>query len=322
MLIAEKVYNTDTRLNPQNMSWDSFNNISFVFFFDKRLNKNNSNAPKDITGKEQNSLLLIKKFLEKNKEFLMQSSSKEFIKCFKTENKYFEFLDSLLNETVLPENNYIHHIIPRHIFKKLSKITSTLEILQDSPFNTISLSYENHIKAHYLLHEIYGFDADLFAFNAMSGQIEDMYIEVRKRGAYSSHAVQKQNQTGFFDNAEQKRKAAISVENDRKNNFQARSKGGKIGGKTRWKNLIISENDRLTFAFNGQPFLCMTGCSTGGDVVSRFREAKPDIKIGRATRILKNPLTSNSGWSLVEIIKKVPEQNVNQEIKNLESGEL
>lgn len=72
---------------------------------------------------------------------------------------------------------YLHHIIPKHEWKKRFGILRGFSALD----NTVWLSLEQHIQAHQLLFEINGHEGDRIAFRGMSGMIGAEEIHRQKR---------------------------------------------------------------------------------------------------------------------------------------------
>jgi hypothetical protein len=262
---------------------------------------------KKIQTKKHNSLKLLCTILDIYEPLLMNLKAESFLEKVQNINAYFQYLydcviQSNATDLVLTEQKkQMHHIFAPHVFKSLQKEGFVgYERFEHMLFNLVPLTYKQHVEAHRLLYEIYGFNADRTAHLLMSNQTENGWISSRIDGAYACHKKQRENLTGFADHSLQKHKALLSLEKDRLNLYDARSRGGKTSGQMRWKNHLIQPEDRFLVFYEKKPVFCILNCATGGQIIDVFHHYQK-TPIQRVTRLLKNSKNSLNGWSLQKI---------------------
>lgn len=138
-------------------------------------------------------------------------------------NCYFKFIEDC-HKKIYKESEIIHkhHIIPKHRFK-----TEDTEALAycESEENLISLSLEDHKKAHELLYEVYKNEQDKGAYLMLSGQDEESIHVWRTLGAKSVHKKLKSENSNFWNSDFQIEMAVRSLA--RPDALKIRSEGGK-----------------------------------------------------------------------------------------------
>lgn len=156
------------------------------------------------------------------------------------------------------------------------------------------LSVEHHIKAHELLYEIYKNPTDLAAVQMLKGYKTESRRLWRQAGARAVNEIERAKGSTVFNNEFQKEMARRSLA--RPDALEIRSKGGRIGGKTRNKGIAIQKTDRYVFSYNNTPALCILNCETGGDVLEMLHTFKK-TPLERATPLLNGSRKTLYGWS-------------------------
>lgn len=81
---------------------------------------------------------------------------------------------------------------------------------------------------------------------------------------------------------------------------EIRSKGGKVGGRVRNQDRIITADDCYLFSYNGEEVLVIVNCRTGGEVLEQLNLYQP-TKLQRVTPLLNGQRKSLHGWSCVKL---------------------
>jgi hypothetical protein len=206
-------------------------------------------------------------------------------------NEYFIFIKNqkgnVYGEGV---ETHLHHVIPRYWFGT-SKAEQTFCYSSE---NLIRLSRADHIVAHELLYKVYENPQDQGAVELLKGNHEEGLKLIRKLGAEAVHRILKAEGLNFWNSEFQKEMAMRSLA--RPDALEIRSKGGKIGGRNRHKNVAISKTDRYLFSYDKNPVLCILNCETGGEVLEGLNSFKP-TPLQRVTPLLKGERKSLHGWS-------------------------
>lgn len=212
------------------------------------------------------------------------------------ENQYFKFIDECRNKQY-PEGTVIHyhHIIPKHWFNDESPFQKDY---RDSQENLIRLSFEDHIEAHRLLYELYQRPQDLSSYYLLKGNIPEAISEYRRAGALVTNALMKEKGKTFWDPLFQKEMAKRSIE--KMGAIAARSASGKIGGRKRNLNRILTKNDKFLFYFEGEPVLCTFNCETGSDILKILQQYKK-TPILRVSPLITGARKTAYGWSCEKI---------------------
>jgi hypothetical protein len=207
-------------------------------------------------------------------------------------NRYFEFIEDC-RKKIYKEGEILHkhHIIPKYWFK-----TKEPEALAycESEENFISLSLEDHTKAHKLLYEMYKNKQDKRAYLMLSGQDKESICIWRTLGAQSVHEKLKSENSNFWNSDFQREMATRSLAHP--DALKTRSEGGRVGGRNRNLNRAITKKDRYLFSFENKPVLCVFNCETGGDVLKILHRFK-QTKLQRISQLLKGERKTLNGWS-------------------------
>jgi hypothetical protein len=217
-------------------------------------------------------------------------------------NAYFQLIENCKTKIYDPGVNLqIHHIIPQYVLKETAEGQAYLNL----PENIIILSEDDHIKAHQLLYEIYGNKQDQGAILLLKGSMNESRTIWKQLGAEKTHLIQKQNGTTIYSIDWQKEMAARSMA--RPDALEIRSKGGKVGGRTRNLDRVIKQNDRYIFSLEGTgtrgtkcEVLCIINCRTGGDVLEQLNFYK-QTPLQRVTPLLNASRKSLHGWSCKKV---------------------
>lgn len=212
------------------------------------------------------------------------------------ENKYFKFIDECRTK-VYPDGLIIHqhHIIPKHWFNDKSPFQQDF---RDRKENLIPISLEDHIEAHRLLYEIYERPQDLSSYFLLKGLLPEALAEFRRAGALATNALMKEQKRTFWDPLFQKEMAKRSMEKE--GALEARSASGKMGGRKRNVNRILTKEDKFIFYFESQPVLCIFNCETGTDVLEIIQQYK-ETPIQRVSPLIKGERQTSYGWSCKKI---------------------
>lgn len=214
---------------------------------------------------------------------------------FERNNNYFSFIDSCRGKIYTNGEVHKHHIIPKYWFRE--KTTEEIQYC-DSEENLISLSREDHIKAHELLYEIYKNPQDRAAVYMLQGKKEESLRLWRQLGADTIHNILKNEGITFWDSDFQKEMAKRSMA--RPDALEIRSKGGKVGGRNRNLNRVITKNDRYLFCYNDEPVLCILNCETGGDILECLHSYK-ETPLQRVSQLLNGTRKRLNGWSCTKL---------------------
>lgn len=210
-------------------------------------------------------------------------------------NAYFQFIEECrIKQYASNATLHVHHIIPQYVLKKTSDGLAYL----NTPENLVVLSDEDHLKAHALLYEIYGNPSDKGACLLLKGQQTESRAIWRKLGAEATHRIQKKNGTTVYNADWQREMAARSMA--RPDALETRSRGGKVGGRTRNRDRAIKQDESYVFSFEKREVLCIINCRTGGEVLEQLNlYAKTPLQ--RVTPLLNGSRKSLHGWSCVKI---------------------
>jgi hypothetical protein len=210
---------------------------------------------------------------------------------------YFQFIERCQTKKNSSTELHLHHILPKHLFD-LSDPEEQLYC--ESEENKVLLSIEDHITAHMLLYTIYRHPQDKGAVLLLNGQMSGARKVWRKLGAEATHCLLKLQGRNFWNSEFQKEMAVRSMA--RPDALLTRSAGGKIGGRTRNLNRVITASDRYLFYYKNQPVFCVFNCQTGGDVV-RILQSYPEKEKypGRVSGLLNGSRRSLYGWSCEKI---------------------
>ena len=208
-------------------------------------------------------------------------------------NIYFNYIKINHNkEYDAGVETHLHHVIPKYWFGD----TAEEQAYCNSPGNLIRLSRADHIKAHELLYEVYQNPQDQGAVQLLRGNTEEGLKVLRTLGANADlwHRILEAEGKNFWDPEFQKEMAKRSLA--RPDALELRSKGGKIGGKNRNKNVAITKKDKYLFLYNKIPILCIINCETGGEVLEVLNNFKT-TPLQRVTPLLKGERQSLYSWS-------------------------
>jgi|JI81BgreenRNA_FD_contig_123_16905_length_1954_multi_4_in_1_out_2_2 hypothetical protein len=209
-------------------------------------------------------------------------------------NPYFTFLNDVSVKEYPPgTRTHIHHIIPKHLFKR-----STAKNFLNSSFNLIVLSLEDHKKAHQILFDLYGDQKDYGAILLLQGSMSDAVQVWRQAGARATNELMRSQQRTVFNQEFQIEMGRRSLR--RSDALEIRSRGGRLGGRNRNIGRVIRPENRYLFYRNGQEFLCIFNCSTGGDVLKELNKAVP-TNLQRATQLLNGSRKNLNGWSCIKL---------------------
>ena len=233
-------------------------------------------------------------------------------------NAYFDFIHSCRTKEYPSETRmHLHHIIPKFMLN----VTQEEKNYCDTAENVILLSVDDHRTAHSLFADLYEDPRATGAILLLAGELEQSRAEWQKAGAYASHLVQQLNETGFWDKKAQRERAFRSL--DKADARETRSRGGKIAGAKRWKDVAIQKDKRYVFSHEGKELLCILNCETGGDVVRELDRCIPNTGIQRVTPLLNGSRKTASGWSCQKIENdeqtEQPLENVQQAEQTLEN---
>lgn len=213
-------------------------------------------------------------------------------------NAYFQFIEDCKTKIYdASVNLQIHHIIPQYVLKKTAEGEAYLNL----PENLVILSEDDHIKAHELLYEIYGNKQDQGAILLLKGSMNESRTIWKQLGAEKTHLIQKQNGTTLYSIDWQKEMAARSMA--RPDALEIRSKGGKVGGRTRNLDRVIKQEDRYIFSLEGTEVLCIINCRTGGEVLEQLNLYK-QTPLQRVTPLLNGSRKNLHGWSCCKVDPK------------------
>lgn len=173
-----------------------------------------------------------------------------------------------------------------------------MDSFYDSSFNLISLTIEDHIKAHQLLNNIYNNERDRGAVLMLSGRTPEAERIWRQLGARATNALMREQKRTVFDPEWQRIMGLRSMQ--RPDALKIRSEGGKKGGFNTKKDIAIKLHQRFVFSYEGKEFLCIFKCQTDGQVCKLLNEAIP-TKIKRVTPLLDGSRSMAYGWSCKEI---------------------
>jgi len=222
-------------------------------------------------------------------------------KTLNRDNAYFKFIQDCQEKTY-PEDviTQEHHIIPQYVYKEASP--DEIQFMEGSG-NKINLSVEDHHKAHFLLHEIYGNLQDLGACYLIENHSQEGRTVWQVLGAKASHKAQKKAEKNLWDQSFQKKMADRSMA--RPDALQIRSDSGKIGGRKRNEGIAIKTHERFLFLYEGKEILCVLNCSTGGDVLRELKKFLASIgqetKLSRVTDLLSEKRKNLYGFSCKKI---------------------
>jgi len=102
----------------------------------------------------------------------------------------------------------------------------------------------------------------------------------------------------FWDPLFQKEMAKRAIE--KSGALAARSASGKIGGRKRNLNRILTKNDKFLFYFEGKPVLCTFNCETGTDILTILQQYK-ETPILRVSPLITGARQTAYGWSCKKI---------------------
>ena len=202
-------------------------------------------------------------------------------------DQYLSFIEECKNK-IYPHNTYLeeHHIKPKH------------DGGSDKPENIIKISFEDHILAHKIRYDTYGQIYDLAAYNLMCGFDSEGWRILRVEGAYKTHEALRLSNKNFWNSDFQKEMSARSVKSEHA--IKMRSIGGKVGGKSRNKNIAITNKDKYVFSFNNVETICIINCQTGGEVLEELQKIVSNKNFKRVTPLLKGERKNAYGWSCVK----------------------
>ena len=109
---------------------------------------------------------------------------------------YHEFIQHCLRKKY-PTDTYLekHHIIPKFLNGS------------DNKENLVHLSFEDHIKAHFLRYLEFGDKRDLAAYYMMRGFSVQGWLQLRKIGADKTHTLLRKRKKHFWNSKFQKEMA-------------------------------------------------------------------------------------------------------------------
>lgn len=236
-------------------------------------------------------------------------------------NKYLDFIKECREKarTYTKEQLdacYQHHIVPRHHYKNYKLDWDTFDL----PENLVTVTHEDHVKAHEVRFEVYNELADKVAYTSMTGSAEK-FRAFQQAGGQAANRIFREEKRQMFDPEFQREMARRSIE--RPDARAIRSEGGKKGNRVRHQNVTVRKEDRYTWNFRAQPFLCTFGFDNGGDLLKELYKAQP-TKLARVTPLIKGEKRSLHGWSYEKIEPdKANEQSTNftQSSETPSSGE-
>jgi hypothetical protein len=152
-------------------------------------------------------------------------------------NEYFQFIEEC-RQKQYPEGTTknIHHIIPKHWFNSFSKLSKSYI---DSKENLISISIEDHIKAHEILFKLYKRPLDYSSILLLKGNLSESRRIWRQLGAKAVNALQKSGNSTFWSINFQKEMSRRSMAKE--NALETRSLGGVKGGRNRNLGRVINK---------------------------------------------------------------------------------
>ncbi len=213
-----------------------------------------------------------------------------------TENEYFQFIQDCRGKEY-PEGTTknVHHIVPKHWFNSSSVLSKRY---RDSQENLISLSIEDHIKAHEILFKLYKRPQDYSSTLLLKGSMSESRRIWRQLGAKAVNALLKREKRSFWLSDFQKEMGSRSM--NREDALEIRSFGGKKGGRNRNVNRVLTKKDRFLFYYEDKPVLCIFNCETGTDVLNILKEYK-QTSILRVSPLLTGVRKKAYGWSCKKI---------------------
>jgi hypothetical protein len=216
-------------------------------------------------------------------------------------NEYFKFIEECKTKQYpVGTTMHRHHIIPQYVLNKTEEGRAYMDLDE----NLVSLSEDDHYKAHTLLYKIYGNENDNGACLMLKGSMVEGRRTWKILGAKATNAIQKQKGTTVFSVDWQKEMAARSMA--RPDALEIRSKGGKVGGVTRNLDRVITEADSYIFSFNGREVLCIINCRTGGQVLEQLNMYQ-STPLQRVSQLLNGTRKNLHGWSCVKVVKNKQE---------------
>lgn len=217
-------------------------------------------------------------------------------------NQYFKFIENCRVQTYSKDTNlHLHHILPKHLFQNDPEEQNYCE----SEENLIILSIEVHITAHHLLYKIYQNPRDQGAVYLLTGQMNEARHIWRRLGAEATHSLLSSQNANFWNSEFQTEMASRSMA--REDALEIRSEAGRVGGRARNLNRVITAKDRYLFFYKREPVFCILNCETGGDVIKVLQlfslqtEEKKQWP-QRVTRLLRDSTKSLNGWSCEKIV--------------------
>lgn len=242
--------------------------------------------------------LKMRTFSEKIEQ--LKKNDKFWFKRFYEKNAYFDFIDNCCqkNKTIISDETvegsiHIHHIIPKYLLK------DTKEEIEycDSKENLISLSLNNHIKAHILFNYNFPDFRHKGAVNLLNGSMTEAARAYKQAGAYASHHAQIKLRGQIFSIEHQKKAAVNSLA--RPDALEIRSKGGKKGGRKRQENRIVIASDKYIWFYENKQVLCTFNCKTGQDILDELNKYK-QTNIIRVSPLLRKTRYKAYGWSCLK----------------------
>lgn len=185
----------------------------------------------------------------------------------------------------------VHHIIPVYVFRNATDPEDL--IFMESPKKKISLSPEDHMRAHTLLYEIYGNTQDLGASQLLDGQMTETAKTWKQAGACASHSVQRDAPKNFWNpdfQAEMGRRSLAKPDA-----LKSRSIVGHKGGLKTKQGVAIQPHHRSTFSYEEKEVVRFLNCQTGQEVLDILQKIAP-TKIQRVSPLLNGTRSSSYGW--------------------------
>ena len=252
--------------------------------------------------------------------------------CFSPTNDYQEFIVKSMHlekETWGEPRPHIHHIIPKFefglYFKNKNGDREKLLELMDNKFNLILIEKAEHIKAHEIRFATYKVQYDRFSVALLRNFKEEIQKLVSQAGGRALAKINKELGRGFFSSVLQKELSHRALKNPnirqirseagKKGNKEGKAQGGrnaltteqrkaigKESGRNRVNaaNIFVKAEDKLLLFYEGEPFVCITGFFTGGQICEFLNELPyPPAnfrKLKRLTVSLKDAVSRRDGY--------------------------
>jgi hypothetical protein len=214
-------------------------------------------------------------------------------------NAYLDYIESCKlarqnDASSIGQQFYLHHIVPRHHYKKNKLDTATFNIAE----NTILLTFQEHITAHSLRYTVYQEYGDKAAVDKMSSLKEEGFRSMQQAGGQAVNVILKAEERCMHSRDFQLEMARRSMANS--NAREVRSQGGKKGARVRHTNRTVRVEDRFEWSYKKTPLFCTFGFDYAGDLVNELHKVQ-QTKLTRITGLVKGDRKTTYGWSCKKI---------------------